>query len=333
MPEGKKAKPQYLSGYVPEVTLPTEPSIAPRISVYPPKPSAAPPVPYRDIEQYKTDIINKGAYWYEYALKNYYEVPFERLVSQGLSEAEADAQVKANILSVYGNYKKQALAFIDRYGLNDYTLNAESLLRNFISGKTEREILSYQSQKRDEALAIPTFENRRDTILSNPDLNYQQKQSYITNLAWELRDKGVSDTQIQTLIREAIGGEFANKLAEEQKALARPGSEAVARASQRHAEQERELSKVPQYQTAFESVAQGSQPWKSWFESQYPSLVSRFKLTLPEVPTTAKTMEKSWADWLAKKTPELKEEFASLPSSYRGERPWAYAPAIKTVRF
>ncbi len=345
------------------VVLPTEPSPYPTRSVYPPKPSTTPAVPYRDVEDYKNQALDTLTYWAKQAFDTEWarygkegwdvpEIPPEpppstnKSVSAIKARAEYDAavayskeyaamqeKVLSGIQNKYEGYLTQFASFVNKHGLTEYTPSVELILRNFAEGKTEREILSYQSQKRDEALAIPTFENRRNTILSNPSLSYQQKQAYITNIAWGLRDKGVSDPQIETLIRESLGGEFAKALVAEQKALGYSGGAAAARVGQLGTEWEAEMAKVPQYQTAFESVAQGSQPWKSWFESQYPSLVSRFKLTLPEVPTTAKTMEKSWADWLAKKTPELKEEFASLPSSYRGERPWAYAPAIKTVRF
>ncbi len=58
------------------VILPTEPSVAPRISVYPTKPSTTPSVPYRDIKAYKDDIIQKAAQWYAYALENDYERQF-----------------------------------------------------------------------------------------------------------------------------------------------------------------------------------------------------------------------------------------------------------------
>lgn len=102
----------------------------------------------------------------------------------------------------------------------------------------------------------------------------------------------------------------------------------------------------PEYAPAFEEERLGlggPQPWKDWFERQYPTLVSRFKAQLPKFEARAypgltpreaeKEIEKTWAEILRKRKPELREEYATrYPYGIEG-RPWAMAPRIQTVGF
>jgi len=101
----------------------------------------------------------------------------------------------------------------------------------------------------------------------------------------------------------------------------------------------------PEYETAFEKERAGlggAQPWKDWFSSQYPSLVSRFKAEYPFkreeypglYPAEAKVKyEKTWAERLRERKPELREEYATRYPFGMGARPWAYQPRIQTVGF
>lgn len=103
----------------------------------------------------------------------------------------------------------------------------------------------------------------------------------------------------------------------------------------------------PEYGRAFEEERLGlggAQPWRSWFESQYPTLVSRFKLTIPKMeqryweyglrPREVEArVEKTWAEYLKKRKPELREEYATRYPFGVGGRPWAFAPRIQTVKF
>jgi len=102
----------------------------------------------------------------------------------------------------------------------------------------------------------------------------------------------------------------------------------------------------PEYARAFEEERVGlggPQPWKSWFESQYPSLVSRFRATLPKMVPSAypgmypgeaeEQIEETWAETLRKRRPELREEYATRYPFGMGGRPWAFAPRIQTVGF
>lgn len=115
----------------------------------------------------------------------------------------------------------------------------------------------------------------------------------------------------------------------------------------------------------------GSQYYLDFFKSMFPSLVSEFEATLPTykgfltpeaaareaaeisgfwgeppkkesgVVTAMERMERkgekpfalNWAEWLKQKKAELKEQFWGMRPERRGEKPWAYAPAIRTRSF
>jgi len=84
------------------------------------------------------------------------------------------------------------------------------------------------------------------------------------------------------------------------------------------------------YEPAFEEERAGlggTRPWKSWFENRYGTLVRRFK-AITEEPT-----EKGWAEYLKAQKPKLREEWAGLGAWGRGERPSAFAPRVRTVRW
>ncbi len=92
----------------------------------------------------------------------------------------------------------------------------------------------------------------------------------------------------------------------------------------------------PQYEPAFEEMVgglAGPQRWKDWFEGKYSKLLGQFRRTLPTPAPVAGEVEKTWAEYLRKRKPELKEEWWSLPSYQRGERPRAFQPPIRQVQF
>lgn len=79
----------------------------------------------------------------------------------------------------------------------------------------------------------------------------------------------------------------------------------------------------------FEEVGVTGPPrWKSWFESNYPSIVSQFSSKTVENRTAS-----GWAKFLENERARIKEEFASLGPYARGERPGAYAPKVRTIAF
>ena len=103
---------------------------------------------------------------------------------------------------------------------------------------------------------------------------------------------------------------------------------------------------TPEYSRIFTQYApelEGSQPWKDWFESNYSSLVAKFEASIPEFEAkywkdkrpkeVEEEVEAGWAEWLKKKTPELKEEYQTkYPYGIQG-RPWAFSPRVQTVQF
>lgn len=90
----------------------------------------------------------------------------------------------------------------------------------------------------------------------------------------------------------------------------------------------------PSYMPAFEMAGvEGTEPWRAWFESRYPTLLRQFKATLPREGIPTERAEASWVEWLEKRTPELREQWQRLSPYQRGERPAVYAPRIRTVGF
>ena len=90
------------------------------------------------------------------------------------------------------------------------------------------------------------------------------------------------------------------------------------------------------YQGVFEQFAGGtggSQPWLNWFQSNYPSLMSQFKAASPIEGKTPAVQEANWSTWLNKRVSKLKEEYASMSPYSKGQRPGAYAPMLRTVKF
>jgi len=96
-----------------------------------------------------------------------------------------------------------------------------------------------------------------------------------------------------------------------------------------------EQTRAVDLETSFEETRlglAGTQRYRDWFASRYPSLAKRFQSTLPK-ETTPEEAEKTWVGWLERQKPKLKEEFYAKPEWERGERPSVFAPRIKTVEF
>ncbi len=102
----------------------------------------------------------------------------------------------------------------------------------------------------------------------------------------------------------------------------------------------------PEFGAGFEEVKEGvggTLPFQDWFGSRFPSLVAKFQATLPDLtqagfpgltPRQAETqIEQQWAEVLKRRTPQLREEFATrFPFGPQG-RPERFAPRIQTVGF
>jgi len=92
----------------------------------------------------------------------------------------------------------------------------------------------------------------------------------------------------------------------------------------------------------FEDIdVKGPERWKSWFQSRYPTIAREFmgkgeaewtgdiSSGKWETPRTKET----WADFLQKERERLKSEYYKKSPYERGERPEAFAPRIRTVKF
>ena len=70
----------------------------------------------------------------------------------------------------------------------------------------------------------------------------------------------------------------------------------------------------------------GALNWRDWFENRFQSVVSEFG-------GQAERTEESWAELLQRREAELKGEYYQKSPYERGERPSAFAPKIRTVRW
>lgn len=101
----------------------------------------------------------------------------------------------------------------------------------------------------------------------------------------------------------------------------------------------------PEFEVAFGEVGLGGAlPYQDWFKSQFPSIVSKFKLTIPKLEqqywTGMKPSEveeeietKTWPEYLRKRQPELRGEYATRYPFGQYGRSGAFAPRIQTVGF
>jgi len=98
---------------------------------------------------------------------------------------------------------------------------------------------------------------------------------------------------------------------------------------------------MPTYEAPFYGMMAGldrPKPYLKWFESMFPKLMQRFMAT-QEIPYTTSAwgaqraeaqQRAAWAEWLPTQRESLFEEWHGLGEAGRGERPWSYAPRIRT---
>ena len=113
----------------------------------------------------------------------------------------------------------------------------------------------------------------------------------------------------------------------------------------RYAAQER-YTETPEYQLPFTQYLQEqgrfSGALEAWTENQYPSLVSQFRTTQPELTGYATReearaekarREESFRAWLPKQEYGLYQEYASQRPGERGERLYMQAPTMRTANW
>jgi len=201
---------------------------------------------------------------------------------------------------------------------------------------------------------LPYFREMQEALLLKQDIEKQAEAFEEAKIEKSARFFGVRPGQ--TPQEEAQSVEAYKKTLEAYKG--KPGLDT---AIERREEGQRKARKAhllrlewlynkpePYYGTALEEERtglEGPQPYKRWFESKYSSLVSRFAAPRQEMfereywpawttPKEAgKEIEKSWAGYLKKEVPKVKEEFYMQSPYEREERVPYYQPRIRTVKF
>lgn len=85
---------------------------------------------------------------------------------------------------------------------------------------------------------------------------------------------------------------------------------------------------LEEMRTEFAEEMPKTERWRDWFRSKYPRIIEQFEAK-PEAERTKAT----WAEYLRKRKPEIREEWYGLTPFEKGERPSAYRPRIQTVGF
>lgn len=199
---------------------------------------------------------------------------------------------------------------------------------------TERETVRARVM-RESAPRDPDYLAKKAAILANPDFSYQEKvYVQLRALTKQLQAQyGLNDMVTNDLYQQANFEAFEQLPPEYQQWYQLGGGGGAVETLRRGIPEPREPTPAePQYWSAFEAMGAGPQPWRRWFESNYSSLLAQYKLAFPE-ERPVKEEEKGWAEWLAQKTPKLREEWGALSPYARGEYPGRYAPSIRTVRW
>ena len=93
--------------------------------------------------------------------------------------------------------------------------------------------------------------------------------------------------------------------------------------------EEREWEPPPEdYIPPTEVGAIGPQRWRDWFTHKYGGVVEKYMTKTPRERT-----EVGWSQYLEKERTRLYEEYHRRGAYARGERPSAFAPRVRTVRF
>ena len=179
------------------------------------------------------------------------------------------------------------------------------------------------------------FNRDREQILAS-DMTVDQMIGELSNLVNELGGKISLDSRATwNLLQSAQNDPFqVRPEALEERRLgvvgARAGITGV-RGIQRGVEPE----VPPRFDIGFEKArpTTGSQRWRDWFRNQFSRELGQFQATTEFEGLGTKQVEESWADFLRRRRPQLREQFQRQTPFERGERPSVFAPRVKTVRF
>ena len=174
------------------------------------------------------------------------------------------------------------------------------------------------------------YNTQKETILAS-DMTYDQMVGALSNLVNDLNTKVSLDSRaLFNLQMSAINDPFATLPPEEQERLRdRPSAQQLAVQRRVGVEAGRE----PRFDIGFEQArpTTGPQRWKDWFRSQFSRELGQFQATTELESLGAEQVEESWAEFLKRRRPQLREQFFRQSPFERGERPQVFAQKIKTV--
>ena len=130
-------------------------------------------------------------------------------------------------------------------------------------------------------------------------------------------------------LREGELEQLQGKSPEERRALYDIGREMFERSVMESEKAQAERVGRPYVPPLYEELeVRGTPTWKQWFESKYGSIARQFVAKAPEGRG-----QESWAEFLKGQEAAKYEEWWQRGAYARGERPSAFAPGIRTVRW
>jgi len=231
-------------------------------------------------------------------------------------------------------------AFGSQYGdLNDYyPTNFADFINNY--DKANQQLKAWETEAGPEAAGFTDAQIREwqdytwhSRYRESGDLFFADIGDFFSNYDQAMQQLGVW--------RQRAGEEEEYALPPEEAARRRE----EAYGESRYAAQER-YTETPEYQLPFTQYLQEqgrfSGALEAWTENQYPSLVSQFRTTQPELTGYA-TREEARAEkarresrfkaWLPKQEYGLYQEYASQRPGERGERLYMQAPTMRTANW
>ena len=267
---------------------------------------------------------------------------------------------------IYNQYKQRTLDWLNQ-GIEEGWLDRDTALRqaadifqlsdayDFETGTRYLQSLEAQETRRRSTIARARVAEKatdvwyrgeeRVPIEGRPETleAYKELTKGLAYLNGEWVKKGTPNAKTA----EELGWYAQSALAgaEVSKAMFSARIERAAKERQRQQEW-RYTPPSPEYGAVFQrglAGTTGTINFKDWYEGKYGSIVQAFKTTIPKLKAeewpglkplqVEKKVEETFAEYLKRIAPAQAEEYATRFPYGRGGRPWAYAPALKTVKF
>ncbi len=168
------------------------------------------------------------------------------------------------------------------------------------------------------------YENIKSAYLASTDMSFNEKYIALLRL-----HPNAGNVEISRQIKNEV---FASLSPEEQTKIRTENEQRRYDTQQRQLAEQRTTLRPEgfEFEPAFEEERLGlggSQIWKNWYEDRFGLQIRRFKGQVED------QTEETWATFLKRQTPKLREEFQKVGAFRRGERPSAFQPRIRTVNF